>query len=293
MLLWARAAALLPAICLLALPLRAEVYTWTDGQGGVHMTDDLSKVPAPYRRRAEETGREKIEDPRAWNAVAPGAGRDPKASPAAIRKRSAGKSRKHVLGVSVAGREMRVTADLDGTRVPFVVDTGAMSCTIPMWAVREMGIEFDDETPRIMVTGISGQAMMVPVITVGTVRVGSAEVEDVEMAVLDTQNTGLLGMTFFNHFKVSTDPARGVLTLEEIDLNAVEGVYGGLGERAWRNKFAYLNWMLAKVESYRGNPQSYPELEAELDRMEEYWEGQLDALELKASRAGVPRAWRE
>ena len=154
-------------------------------------------------------------------------------------------------------------------------------------------IEFDEDTPRIFVTGISGKPMMVPVITVGVVRVGSAEVEDVEMAVLDTQSTGLLGMTFFNHFKVSTDPARGLLTLEEIDLNAVAGVYGGLGERAWRNKFAYLNAMLAKVESHRGNPQSYPELEEQLDGMQDYWEGQLDSLELKASRAGVPRAWRE
>ena len=293
MLTWMRFAALLPAICLLALPLRAEVYTWTDGQGQVHMTDDLGNVPAPYRRAAEKAGREKIADPPAWNAVTPAPGGDKRANPAAIRKKRAGRPRKHVLGVSVAGREMRVTAELDGTRVPFIVDTGAMTCTIPMWAVREMGIEFDEDTPRIFVTGISGKPMMVPVITVGVVRVGSAEVEDVEMAVLDTQSTGLLGMTFFNHFKVSTDPARGLLTLEEIDLNAVAGVYGGLGERAWRNKFAYLNAMLAKVESHRGNPQSYPELEEQLDGMQDYWEGQLDALELKASRAGVPRAWRE
>lgn len=286
-------AALLPVICLLALPLRAEVYTWTDERGRVHMTDDLSKVPAQHRRRAEEASRDKVEDPQGWNAVKPGAAANPKSSPAAIQKKRAGKPKKHVLGVSVAGREMRVTADLDGTRVPFIADTGAMSCTIPMWAVREMGIEFDEDTPRIMVRGISGKAMLVPVITVGTVRVGSAEVEDVEMAVLDTQNTGLLGMTFFNHFKVSTDPARGTLTLEEIDLNSIKGVYGGLGESAWRNKFAYLNWMLASIDSYRAKAGSYPELEEELDEMQDYWEGQLDALELKASQAGVPRAWRE
>ena len=292
MLLRTRAAALLPVICLLALPLHAEVYTWTDEQGRVHMTDDLSKVPAQHRRRAEEARRDTVEDPEGWNAVTPAAAGS-RPSPAAIQKRSASKPKKHVLGVSVAGREMRVTADLDGTYVPFIVDTGAMSCTIPMWAVREMGIEFDDDTPRIMVRGISGKAMMVPVITVGTVRVGSAEVEDVEMAVLDTQSTGLLGMTFFNHFKVTTDPARGLLTLEEIDLNSIAGVYGGLGERAWRSKFAYLNWMLASIDGYRDRAESYPEFEERLDQMQDYWEGQLDTLELKASRAGVPRAWRE
>lgn len=32
---------------------QAEVYQWVDGQGGVHFTDDLDKVPARYRKKVK------------------------------------------------------------------------------------------------------------------------------------------------------------------------------------------------------------------------------------------------
>ena len=287
-----RPACVLLALCVLAAPVAAQIYTWTDAHGRVHMTDDLSAVPPEQRAEVEKRSRDKIEKPREWNnASVP---RALPATPARRLRRSSGPGRVHRLKVDAAGREMRVWADLDGTRAPFIVDTGAMGCTVPAWVVREMGIEITAETPHIYVVGISGEAMRVPVITVGSVSVGDAEVENVEMAVLSTQNTGLLGMTFFNHFKVSTDPARGILTLEEIDLNAVEGVYGGLGEKAWRSKFRYVNGMLEHVQQMRERyPSQYSGVDEQIDEMETYWEGQLDELELKASRAGVPRAWRE
>ena len=270
-----------------------EVYTWTDEGGRVHMTDDLSNVPPEHRRRAEEEGREVVEPPPRWNEVEGGSEWKTLSAPPAGS--APGAPRVHVLRVDRAGREMRVNAELDGgVVVPFVVDTGAMGCTIPEWAVREMGIEFDEDTPSMLIRGISGKPMLVPVITVRSVRVGEAEVEDVEMAVLSTQNSGLLGMTFFNHFKVQTDPAGGTLTLEEIDLESVEGVYGGLGEQAWRSKFAYVHWMLENIRGWRGHvPDGFEEYARRIDEVEDYWERQLDELELRASRAGVPRAWRE
>lgn len=271
----------------------AEIYTWTDAQGRVHMADDLSKVPPEHRKRASGRSRKEIADPRGWNAL-PAA--DAAASPEPEAALEGGEGpRVHVLSVERAGREMRLAVELDGgARVPFVVDTGAMICTIPLWAVQEMGIEFDEDTPSMLVRGISGKPMLVPVVTFRSVRVGEAEVEDLEMAVLSTQRAGLLGMTFFNHFKVSTDPTRGTLTLEEIDLDSVDGVYGGLGERAWRSRFAYTNGMLERMRGYREQfPAEYTEFAEKLERAEEYWEHQLDELELKASRAGVPRAWRE
>ena len=69
-------------------------------------------------------------------------------------------------------------------------------------------------------------------------RIGTVYVENVEMAVLDTMSSGLLGMPFFNHFQVNIDPAQGELRLTEIDLEKVDGVYGGMGEDAWRQRFA-------------------------------------------------------
>ena len=42
-------------ILLLAFPLQAgTLYKWVDKQGGVHFTDDLTKVPPSYRNQVEE-----------------------------------------------------------------------------------------------------------------------------------------------------------------------------------------------------------------------------------------------
>jgi hypothetical protein len=274
-------------------PAWAEVYTWTDGEGRVHMTDDLSTIPKGHRDAAVRGAREEVAPPKGWNPLDT-SGAWKRSAPATARRRPGASPRVHVLSVERAGSSMRVLADLDGSHVPFIVDTGAMGCTIPAWAVAEMGIEIDKDTPRMLVQGISGQPMLVPVIRVGTVDVGGASVDDVEMAVLATQQVGLLGMTFFNHFRVSTDPARGTLTLEEIDLDTVDGVYGGMGERAWRNKFAYVQSMLDTVQIHQSHaPSGFSDYERELEEAEAYWEHQLDELETRASRAGVPRAWRE
>ena len=281
-------------------PASSEVYTWTDERGRVHMTDDLSRVPEAHRREAAQARRRAITAPREWNAVGPGkaSGAEPSSAAGTRVQEKEDKARVHVLGVERAGAEMRVTAELDGgTRAPFIVDTGAMLNTMPAWVAEEMGFAFDEDTPSTVVRGISGKPMMVPIVTVGSVRIGGAQVDDVDFAVLATQRRGLLGMPFFNHFKVSTDPTRGTLTLEEIDLDGVEGVYGGQNEQAWRRDFRFLNHMLEQVEQYReGLPTGiagYEDAFEKLDQMERYWEAQLEALELKASRAGVPRAWRE
>ncbi len=285
--------ALLLLVCVLAAPAAAEVYTWTDAHGRVHMTDDLSNVPPEYRRQANDSRRDEIVRPPRWNDMNRD-GATTRLAPPASRERS-DEPVVHVLRVDRAGSELSVWAELDGgMRAPFIVDTGAMINTIPAWVVEEMGIVIDEDTPATFVRGISGQAMFVPVITLRSVSIGGAEVEDVELAVLSTQSRGLLGMPFFNHFKVSTDPSRGTLTLEEIDLNGVEGVYGGQNERAWRHDFRFVQHMLDTIERRRESvPDEFSGYHEKLDKMQSYWELQLDELELKASRAGVPPAWRE
>ena len=110
-------------------------------------------------------------------------------------------------------------------------------------------------------------------------------------------NQGLLGMPFFNHFKVHTDPTQGRLTLEEIDLEGIEGVYGGLDEKAWRSKFRQIYGQLAHLQEMKENIPSYFETASgpyveQIEEREEYWRDQLDNLETRATRAGVPASWR-
>ena len=271
----------------------AELYQWTDENGRVRITDDISRVPPEQRPGAK---RELDRPSRNWNNVtiqspayrAPARGAAPNALGGAG-------GRRHVLYVKRAGREIRVPVHLnERVEWSYVVDTGASLNTIPRKAVDKLGITIDATTPRTRVAGIGGVGMEVPIVTLRSVRIGTATVENVEMAVLDTMHTGLLGMPFFNHFRVGLDPSRGTLTLEELDLSGVEGIYGGLDQGAWRTQFrqirSQLEWVRAEL---RRMPKENIAQVADLEEREKYWEDQLRRLEIKATRAGVPRAWRK
>jgi len=273
---------------LLPVAADAQLYQWTDAEGRLHVTDDLSRVPPRQRPLAEQ--------PRAtdanWNQIAPAPDREAEAKGSAA---SSGRGTRHVIPVARAGLELSVYATLNGrTRARFTVDTGASVNTIPRKVVEELGIPIDETTPVTAVAGISGRPVLVPVVTVGRVSLRNASVENVEMAVLDTMDYGLLGMPYFNNFKVAVDPSQGILALEEIDLDAIEGVYGGYGERYWRTRFAMMRGMLEQIETYRQDvPTTHTGILEKLDKAERYWRGQYEELEAKASRAQVPRAWRD
>jgi hypothetical protein len=203
--------------------------------------------------------------------------------------------RRHSISVERGGLEIAVTALLEGqVRAPFKVDTGATINTIPRAVVEELGIQIDEGTPLIAVSGISGQAQLVPVVVLREVRLGDAAVEHVEAAVLDTLEYGLLGMPFFNHFRVEMDPSAGRLVLEELPAGAIEGLYGGYPEDYWRGRFRMVRAQLDQIAAARDRlPEHFGEFHDRLDTAEGYWEQQELELEDRASRAGVPRAWRE
>lgn len=279
------------ASCLLASGSRAELYQWTDEHGQVHVTDDGAKVPVgkavsldPSRPVAPEIQEKK---PAAKRALAVG-----RVQP------SAGPGRVHVLHFERAGREISLDATLeDRVTCNFKADTGASLNTMPRWAADELGIEITEDTPMISVVGVSGQPMRVPVVVLQSVRIGSVHVENLEMAILDTMNSGLLGMPFFNHFKVAIDPSKGELQLTELEADAGEGIYAGLGEDAWRERFAQLEKTLAAIQKARDDVPAYSETAAQnyfehLDREERKVQRQLEELEDRALAAGVPAGWR-
>ena len=293
---------LLPVVCaaLLAVPVSggAESYTWTDDEGRVHFTDDLGQVPPPKRFRAkygvgsspDDLPPERSPNWSRFESAQPAAGARARAAPAGP---SVGQ--RYEIPVAKAGLEMMVRAQLpNGVRANFIVDTGAMMNTIPRPVVEALGIRIDAGTPRTSLVGVGGRVQTVPVVSVRSLSVGGATVENVEMAVLDTLPYGLLGMPFFNHFKVETDPARGLLTLEQIDLEAVEGIYGGYGERYWRSQFRRIRSKLDELDAAGGDiPSHYTGLLRQLEQARTYWRAQYEDLQARAARAGVPQGWRE
>ncbi len=206
-------AALLAVFCAPAAA-RGDLYKWVDASGRFHVTDDLSQVPPKHRPDAEVKAREGAPlGSSGWNDinVESPAHREPIGVilPAGAAADESG-GRTHAIQVRRAGRSIRVGALLNGSvTVPYIVDTGASINTIPRGVIDRLGIRIGDETPTTFVSGIGGKAMKVPVVTLRSVQIGTAVVEDVEMAVLDTMREGLLGMPYFNHFRVSLDPMAG------------------------------------------------------------------------------------
>jgi len=298
------------ALCAISAGARADLYRWVDSQGQVHVTDDRAQVPAGATVTVQPT---RVK-PRPAAAPAPAAPASP--APAAPMQRGnrdasrvlavqphpdpdqPGVGRTHILRFQRASHEISLVVNLnERAQCEFKVDTGASLNTVPAWVVRELGIEITEDTPRISLVGISGKPALVPLIVMPTVRIGDVQVDNVEMAVLDTMTEGLLGMPFFNHFQVQIDPAQGELRLTEIDLSKVDGVYGGWGEDAWKQRFRQLHQRLAVIRKAREAVPEESETIAQnyyekLDRMESAAQRELDELEDRAQAAGVPPSWR-
>lgn len=294
-------AAVCVSLCALAARARADLYRWVDAQGQVHVSDDRSQVPNGATVTVQPTRARTPEAPAAVE-VRQAPRRSATRSVLSVEKSDSDEKpdvgRHHVLHFQRAGHEIALDVALaDRVRCDFKVDTGASLNTVPAWVVKELGIEIDEDTPRISLVGISGKPALVPLIVVPSVRVGTVYVENVEMAVLDTMTSGLLGMPFFNHFKVQIDPGKGELRLTEIDLDKVEGVYGGMGEDAWKQRFRQIEERLALIRKARESVPEESETMAQnyfeqLDRAEAKTLKELDELEDRAQAAGVPANWR-
>ena len=276
------------ATCSLTAGARAELYQWTDEHGQVHVTDDGAKVP---------TGQSITLEPQRQRTPATGAAARPTVTSALVVERvqpSVQAERVHVLPFQRASHEISLDATLaDRVVCNFKADTGASLNTLPRWAADELGVEIDSDTPMISVVGVSGQAMRVPVVTISSLRIGTLYVENVEMAVLDTMSSGLLGMPFFNRFRVAIDPGKGELRLTEVEPGALDGVYAGAGEEIWRQRYRELNQRLAALQKAREAVPSESETAAQqyferLDREESKLQHQLDELDDLAQAAGVP-----
>ena len=285
----------LALLCLLPAPAAADLYRWLDAAGRVHVTDDLAQVP-PAQRAEAERGARRASSPASprWNSIEikPLVYARPPRATAAKKQR---KGRVHVIAVERAGTRLSVEATLNGSvRSWFKVDTGAEVNMMPREVADALGIPVDETTPTMAVVGISGRPMRLPVIRLDEVRIGEARVRDVEMVLSDRGGPGLLGMTFFNHFRVHTDPMAGRLTLEEVSQAGVDGVHGGFGESYWRREFRSHHGQLDQVRRTRkAIPSTHVTLHGRLDVQEEALQRGLDDLHERASRGGVPQAWRE
>jgi len=263
-----------------------EMYKWVDEKGTVHFTDDPSSIPEKYRQDAETRKPSK-------EGLTPQTPAKPKPPPPLKSSEPEGIAvdlfRKHELLLA----EVILNGRL---KQYFIVDTGASFTLINRPTARELGITIDENTPFIPIFTASS-LIFTPLVTLQSIRVGEAEVENVDVLIHDmpSDSAGLLGNSFLNKFKVMLDSVNGKMTLYSMQGTPSPDRPGGYGRDFWVSQFRFYYRVLEELKKikrkYEGKGSS-----SELNRVNNairYFENQLSEFERKASFAGVPRNWRQ
>jgi clan AA aspartic protease (TIGR02281 family) len=174
-----------------------EMYRWVDEQGRVHLTDTPPKSKGALQDFKVYQPSER--DP------APQTGDRPLSEPGTVK-----------LTPTRPGGAVVVEAMLNRRlTVPMLLDTGADFTVLTQQVARDLRISSLEHLPKLPFKTAGGMVMF-PIATLQSLRVGTAEARDVNVAI-DTDGhmpMGLLGMTFLRHFKVTVDQQRGQVKFE-------------------------------------------------------------------------------
>jgi clan AA aspartic protease (TIGR02281 family) len=280
------------ALLVAAGPAGAEIYRWTDAEGRVHFTQDLSQVPLQQRRQAES----RASKPGRRDAVQIYSSSDAASSaPASIRRgRQPGNETVYRIRVSRAGTGMIVSARLNrSVTARFLIDTGASDVLIPQSVADQLGIQIGPETRTKRYSTANG-IIENPVVMLRSVDLGGAIVENVPASISPSMKVGLLGLSFFNHFTYNIDAAKGLVTLRPNSLVESGGIRGGRSEAQWRSEFRALRSRLSYVErEYAEKPPSRSRERKRLEGLRADFERQMALLDVEADQARVPMNWRD
>jgi len=277
---------LLAILVVLALPASAEMYKWVDEKGTVHFTDDISSIPGKYRENVEE---------RKTPKGTPDQDVREKPAPASAQETS----KPEGFEVHLVRRHELWLAEVilnDRLKRYLVVDTGASFTLISRQVADELGIIIGENSPSIPASTVSG-FILTPLVTLSSIRVGNAEIKDVDVAVytMPSGNDGLLGNSFLNQFRVMIDSVNGKMILHSLQGIPSPDRPGGYGKDYWVGQFRYYNRNLAELKRLKTNYERSGG-GSELRRVNsalQYFENRLGELERRASFAGVPRNWRD
>jgi clan AA aspartic protease (TIGR02281 family) len=274
----------------LGFPVYAEMYKWVDEKGTVHFTDDLSKIPEKHRSDA---------DPRKMpGEISPPKKEEVPASTLAPQQPS--EPIGFEIPIKIKG-EVAVTEVILNKREnhEFIVDTGASFTNISWKMAKDLEVTIDETTPFLPVVTAS-DVVLNPLVTLKSVGVGKAEVENVDVTISDLPGDkgGLLGNSFLYKFRVVLDPMNGKMTLFPLQGEPSPERPGGYGKDYWISRFNFYHRILELLKKLKTKYERTDVLsdKVKLNRVNnavKYFENQLSELDRKASFAGVPRNWRE
>ncbi len=174
--------------------LNAGFYKWVDEQGNTNFTDNYFNIPEEYKKDVSQSKYGK------------GKG---------LEKLSENTPQRVVVHFKRKDNAIFVNATLNWKLpVVFHLDTGATSTMITRQDASALGID-PDKKPKMKGYIADGSLVEFPIAMVSSIRVGNAEVNNVEVAI---GNVRLLGMNFLNEFKMNIDAENGQLIMERKDL---------------------------------------------------------------------------
>ena len=269
----------------------AEIYKWTDQSGRLHFSQDLNQVPPQYRSQAKGD----VIEEGTGNVIqryqpVPAAPRPTRQSKSATRAKDS--EEVYRIRVQRTGNSMRVNVRLnDRVTAPFYIDTGASDVSLPEWVAKELGLNLEGARTRYYST--ANGTVQSALVTLDSVALGGARVENVPAHVNKSMSVGLLGLSFFNHFRCRVDPASGIVTLRPNGLVESGAIRGGRSEGQWKGEFRSLAYRRVGIEEALDtiNP-NRSRLKAQLKGELEEIDRQLKVLEDEADDARVPMQWR-
>ena len=117
---------------------------------------------------------------------------------------------------------------------------------------KELGITIDENTPFIPIFTASS-LIFTPLVTLRSMRVGKAEVENVDVLIHDmpSDTAGLLGNSFLNKFKVVLDSINGKMTLYSMQGTPSPDRPGGYGRDFWVGQFRFYYRVLEELKKIK------------------------------------------
>jgi clan AA aspartic protease (TIGR02281 family) len=177
----------------------ADVYSWADDGGVIHVTDSLDKIPPAHRGQAVLLGR----------------------SPETLAAAPADYQPDYVISFEkTPSRTIFVDVLLNST-IPakMILDTGAGMVVLSEDLARRLNLESGRETKTLLLQTAGGEVQGRSA-TLTKVELGAVHKENVRAAVNTAPNVfkgfdGLLGMSFLEDFKVVIDYANNRILLKK------------------------------------------------------------------------------
>lgn len=260
---------------LLAEPVAAGFYSWTDESGRTHYTDDPSNIPEEYR----------LKDNLKKHADAPGAPRKPASPP-----RATGSPVHEVELIQAASGNFLVDVVINSkVKARLMVDTGASIVILSKEIGDRLGFTRDRSTPELP-TMTAGGMVWTPMTVINSLRVGEAEAVFVEAGFNDEMKgiDGLLGMSFLGDFRVEMDQQDGKMKLRPL-MKKGEPLWDGKPGRWWKNRLRSYTERVDEIETGAGLMEltNHPDA-TRIRNLVEYYQGLKSNLLKRARRERVP-----